>query len=73
MKQKILSLFFLLSVFQTLVSCATSSSESHGEKLNKASAPPAKNIEKPALKESSLASTNVFNYSYPKKEGESEG
>ena len=71
MKEKIINWLFLLLVFQGLISCAAIESNSQNEKVDEVSIKPSPNVEKPSLKESSLANQNVFNYSYPRKEGES--
>ena len=72
MNEKKISLVFLLLVFQTLVSCAVTDSKSKIDIPSKKPAQPFKNVEKRSLKENLRNGTNVFNYSYPKREGESQ-
>jgi len=72
MNEKKISLVFLLLVFQTLVSCAVTDSRSKIDIPSKKPAQPFKNVEKRSLKENLRNGTNVFNYSYPKREGESQ-
>ena len=71
MKEKIISRLFLLLSFQMLFSCAAIDSKNKNARVDQTLEQPSKNVTKPNLKERFGNGTNVFNYSYPKKQGES--